>query len=95
MDMEDFKQVLNSCLFVVFDFLQPVRKYSGDTHIKLMIPEIRQAICDELSIEKSHSKCIIRLYACIWPGTRAIEYEYLHAAYPKLLIFWPVSYFRS
>lgn len=38
--------------------LQPIRKYSGDTHIKMIIPEIREAICDELSIEKSHSKLI-------------------------------------
>ena len=50
-------------MIIVSDYLQPVRKYSGDTHIKLMIPEIRQAICDELSIEKSHRKSVI-LRAC-------------------------------
>lgn len=35
---------------------QPLRKQSGDTHIRYLLPEIKQAICNELSLEKYTGK---------------------------------------
>ncbi|XP_067942576.1 uncharacterized protein [Watersipora subatra] len=35
-----------------FPLTKPLRKQSGDTHIRYLLPEIKQAVCNELSLEK-------------------------------------------